>query len=195
METAQQLEFPARVLFLSTPPRANEISLLPYAEIDGRRTLSDAAILEIARESEKDGTFKRVFSSGHVKGPDDFLALVKAPDNVVTFVFRGSVPVGVAWLNSWSDNHATVHFYFRADCGADSLRAGAMLIAYWMAFRAQDGTALLDVLIGAVPADNVQAIEFGRALGFVAVGAIPKMLRNMYTGEKRPAMILYYVRR
>jgi len=138
--------------------------------------------------------FKRVFCEGLIWTPEDFLAEMQRPCNLPVFIYRGLHPIGFAWLNGITANHAFAHFCFLVDSwGRDTEQAGRMVIDYWMSLEA-NGKPVFDVLIGATPETSGLAVGFAERLGFVRVGAIPKMITNVYTGKKNAAVILYYVR-
>lgn len=63
-----------------------------------------------------------------------------------------------------------------------------MVLDYWMSFES------LKVIIGTTPETNGPAANFATRIGFVRLGAIPKMIRNVYSGKDVAAIILYYVR-
>ena len=189
MATEQQYVYPDRVQFLSSQRKPNEISLLPYAKVNDAWTLSDDIILDVARQCQKDGTFTRVFCEGEVETPEHFLAVMKQPTNAPVFIYRGTSPVGFAWLNGFAGNIAFGHFCFIVSAwGPDTERAGRMVLDYWMSFES------LKVIIGTTPETNGPAANFATRIGFVRLGAIPKMIRNVYSGKDVAAIILYYVR-
>jgi hypothetical protein len=193
MATEQQFVFSDRVRFLSSQSKANEISILPYAQINGAWTLSDDRILEIVRKCQEDGTFKRVFCEGGITDGKQFVEEMKRPQNVAVFVFRGTEPIGFAWLNGIAGKHAFAHFCFMVSAwGPDTEPAGRMLLDYWMSLQAY-GEPVLDVIIGATP-KNGFAASFAERIGFTRVGEIPRMIYNRYSGQKVPAVILYYMR-
>lgn len=195
MATEQQSVFSGRVRYLSIRVNPNEISLLPYSRIGGDWTLSDDIVLGIARQCEKEGTFKRVFCEGGVGTPEEFLAEMQKPTNIPVFIYRGTDPVGFAWLNGIAGNHAFAHFCFLSSAwGPPAEEAGRMLLDYWMSFGESEGAPVFDVIIGTTPETSVLATRFAQRVGFVRLGSIPRMIVNKYTGKHCAAVILYYVR-
>jgi hypothetical protein len=157
-------------------------------------TLPDEVILSIAKQCEREGTFRRVFYEGHIRTPEDFLAMMQKPANVPAFLFRGSEPLGFAWLNGLSGNLGFAHFCFlKAAWGADSEQMGRLLLKYWLSLDAGKGP-ILDVVIGVIPQTNEKAVKFVERIGFVRLGAIPQILKDAYTGDRTAAVILYFSR-
>lgn len=195
MATEQQSESPARDRFRSTRQSPSELGLIPYAQVNGSWTISDALVLQIAQKFQDEGTFHRVFYEGFIRTPTDFLEMIKKPANLPVFVFRGYVPVGVAWLNGLCGNHAFAHFCFaRASWGVDSERVGELILQYWMNLSRADARPIFDVIIGVIPATNPKAARFVERIGFVRLGEIPMMLKDAYSGDRAAAVILYYSR-
>lgn len=143
----------------------------------------------------EEDTFRTVFYDGPIQDEDSFLAMLQSPSNAPVFAFRGDQIIGFAWLNGFSGSHAFGHFCFLKQAWGDAaLEAGRMILEYWLSFPKEDGSPLLQVLIGSVPVTNTLAIAFVHNLGFKRAGSIPKMLHNIHTGEDVSAVILYYVR-
>src|SRR5688572_19393693 len=75
MATAQQFVFPDRVRFLSGQPKPSDLSLAPYARVNGQWTLPDEVVLAVAQQSIRDGTFRTVFIEGDVQSPEEFVMM------------------------------------------------------------------------------------------------------------------------
>jgi ribosomal protein S18 acetylase RimI-like enzyme len=175
-------------------PSPSEIGLIPYVKLGEQWTLPDELILSIARQCEQEGTFKRVFYEGHIRTPEDFLAMMQKPANVPAFLFRGQEPLGFAWMNGIAGNVAFAHFCFlKASWGRDTDKMGRILLSYWMSFDTGAGP-LLDVIFGTVPATNERAVNYVQRLGFVRLGEVPMVMKDAYTGDRASAVILYYSR-
>lgn len=194
METEQQSESPGQVRFLSTRQKQNEIALIPYAQVQGQWTLDDKIVLSIARSSQEEGTFRRVFYEGKIRTPEDFLVAMKQSVNVPVFAFRGTEPIGFAWINGITGNRAFAHFcMLKSSWGTDAQNACRMFVDYWLSFRRGD-MPLLDILLGVIADTNARAVKFAQRCGFVRLGTIPMALQNAYTGDMDGAVILYYSR-
>lgn len=166
----------------------NELTLAPYAQIQGQWTLPDETVLAFGRRMRADGTFDTVFYEGHVRTPEELLGMLKKPANVPVFCFRGLDPICLAWLNSVAGNYAFGHFCFaKSAWGVDTLEAGQMCVRYWM-----QTFEFLDTILGVCPKANYKACGYVQKLGFKPAGEVPGMLRFM--GSRVPASIFYYSR-
>ena len=170
------------------------ITLIPYVEIDGARTVSDSVVKEAFRKTVQDKTHTTVFYDGKIKTEDEFLDLMKDPKNLPVFVLVDDKLSGYAWINSIADNHAFAHFnFFKETWGKCAEDIGKSLLDYWFSFPGSNGP-MFDVLIGMIPKFNTKANRFIERLGFVRVGEIPMMLRNAYAGERTAAVLSYKTR-
>lgn len=169
--------------------KPDEITLIPYARVDDSWTLSDEIVLDVARQCQREGTFKRVFCEGEIEGPEQFLELLKLPHNAPVFIYRGMKPIGFAWLNGFAGNIAFGHFCFLIEAwGKDAEPAGRMVLDYWMTFPA------IQVVIGTTPETNGPAANYAERIGFARLGSIPRMVHNVHLGKNVAAIVLYYVR-
>lgn len=167
---------------------------MPFAVVDGVWTLDDSVLEAVAKQAQADGRFQTVFYEGHITTPYDFVEIMKQPTNLPVFVFRGTEPIGVAWLNGMAGNRAFAHFCMLSTAkGREPYMACRMILDYWMSF-ANAGEPVLDILIGVIPHTNDKAVSFVEALGFARLGQIPHMLLDLYTGDRAAAVILYYSR-
>lgn len=126
-----------------------------------------------------------MFIHGNVQTPMAFLETMKEPTNLPVFVFKGTDPVGVAWLNTVTESHALGHFlYLREGRGEFGRKAGRLILEYWRSW-AHDGERLIPVILGIVPSANPKAVQYAQDIGLTKLGEIPKMIHG------RPATILY----
>ena len=165
--------------------------LVPYAELNGFRTIPDDELEDIFQRMQSEGLDKIVFYSGIVRTAKDFIETMKSKNNFPVFVKNDSGYAGFAWLNNLSGNTAMAHFCFFK--GNPAVEAGRKILHYWFSFTGKEGP-LFDVLTGMIPGFNRRAIEFVKKLGAVEVGAIPKLACNEFTKEKYSITILYYLR-
>jgi len=152
-----------------------DITLIPYVEINGQRSISDDILLAFWGKIIEQGLDRRTF--GKETGPDEFIRLVKAPYNLPVFpVINGeNAPAGVAYLNNVVGNHAFAHFVFAKEVwGKKTTEMGQALLRYWFNFA--DGQ--LDVILGNVPAANSRAVRFVERLGFTNLGEVPYLANN-----------------
>jgi len=149
------------------------IFLVPYAEYNGARSVSDDTVAGLFCELDDDGVIEAVFNES-IRTEQDFILLMKSPDNLPVFVVLDGELVAAAWLNSITRNHASVHFIAVKRCRGRSVEMGLRVVDYWFAFPGDNGP-LLDVLIGNTPANNRLAVQYIKRLGFIEIGEIPHM--------------------
>lgn len=170
------------------------IDLVPYVEVNGTRTVSDGLLRQTFEKIKEDGSHISVFSEGGVKTPDDFIKMMKSPQNLPVFVLVDKKISGLAWINGCVENRAFGHFcFFKEVWGTRSLEMGKAVLKYWFSFPGNDGP-LFDIILGMTPGGNKKALGFITRLGFERVGEIPKMSRNAYTGDRDSIVLSYYMR-
>ena len=153
------------------------ICLIPYAEVNGARSISDELIIDLFMELYDDGVITSVFSD-ELRDAQGFIRFLKDPANLPVFIVVDGEITGVAWLNGIYRNHALSHFVYVKRCwGKRSIDMGFRVIDYWFSFPGERGP-LLDVLIGNIPARNRLAIKYIQKLGFVEIGEIPHMAEH-----------------
>jgi hypothetical protein len=141
------------------------MDILPYVEIDGARTVPDVYLTGCYNQLVEDGTADIVFSRGEVKNSQEFIQLMKHPNNLPLFVVIDKQIKGVAWLNHVSGNYAFGHFAFFKETWGKTKEMGEAIIDYWFSFPGENGP-LFDVIVGMVPSKNPRAIRFVEKLGF-----------------------------
>ena len=158
--------------------------------MDGEWSLPDEFLLSIVVKAQQDGVFHKTFYDGQVANPYDFIVAMQEKTNYPVFGFWKNEPLGFAWLNGVTETHAMVHFcVLQTAWGKLALQAAKAAIAYWM-----EAVPQLEVLTGFTPANNKSAVRFIEKVGFVRAGEIPRMLKDVYSGETVPAVISYYLR-
>lgn len=151
------------------------ISVLPYVEIEGQRTVSDEFVREIWRNMLKDRSAHIVFQAKEVKSEEEMIRYLKDPMNMVVFVFVDSQPAGVAWMNGIRNNYGNGHFCFLSKSwGLYTEKMAKEVLDYWFSL-ALNGKPIFEVIIGKIPDWNRKAISFIKKLGFVELGVIPKI--------------------
>lgn len=164
---------------------------MPYAQVDGRWTVSDDILLNFARKAIAEGTFWTVFYDSSIDGPEAYLRAMKQPANVPVFCFLGAEPIACAWLNGHSGGRAFGHFLVTSSVKGHTQECGRICLDYWFSFRV-NGRQLFDVILGVIPSFNRSAIEFVKRIGLTVLGEVPKAVR--IDGEPQPATLLYAVR-
>lgn len=154
------------------------MDIIPYVEIDGARTVSDVYLIGVYNQLVEDGTADIVFSRGEVKTAQEFIALMKHPNNLPLFLVVDQSIKGVAWLNHLSGNYAFGHFAFFKETWGNTREMGEKIINYWFSFPGDNGP-LLDVIVGMVPSKNPRAIKFVQKLGFIKLSPdIPAIFQD-----------------
>jgi len=153
------------------------IRLVPYVKLDGAYILTDAYLHWLWARFEEEGTAEKVWLVGEVAGGDAFVEYMRMPGNLPIFFFEvaNHKPLGMAWLNGISGNHAFVHHaLLKASWGrlTDSIAHAAF--RYWFGMTA-DQNGILDVIIGQTPSNNRKAVKFLKRVGFTVIGEIPKI--------------------
>lgn len=194
MAAEPQSVFPDRAQSASTQPKASELSLIPFAKVGDEWMLPESVLQMIAHTAHAEGRLQTVFVEGGVSTPHDLVTMFKNPRNLPVFVFKGLECVGFGWLNGAAGNRAFAHFcMLNAARGFTAIHAFRLMLDYWTALN-NGGGPIFDTLIGLIPKANERAVEFAERAGCVRVGVIPEMLRNVYTGERADAVILYFSR-
>lgn len=147
------------------------IKIVPYVELNGRRTLTDEMVAAIWEQMLADGTANVVFG-GSVKDKEQFVTMFKNHNIFPILIGVGEVPAGVAWLSDVGKNYAHGHFCLFGNSWGRALPVGKAILDYWFSMH-KDGLPVLDVIIGKVPATNKLAVAFIKKLGFEILGTIP----------------------
>lgn len=131
-----------------------------------------------------------VFSQDRVEESEQFIRLMKARRNIVQFVWDGNDVLAVTWINSVASNFAFGHFcVFKEAWGKRSEEIGRLIRNYWFDLET-NGSHVLDVIIGMMPARNRLAHNFVQRVGWVNLGTIPGMFK-LTNGDKDDAVIYY----
>lgn len=169
-----------------------KIEIVPYLEINGCRTFPDDVVIKIFEKMVSDRTTKVVFYNGKTRTVQDFIRLLKSPENNVVFGLVDGEVSGVAWLNEVNDNYGTAHFcIFKEAWGKCSTELGRAALNYWFSFKRDTGDPVLDVILGVTPSRYKNVLRFIESLGFKQIGEVPKVLYVEETGERMSAIFSY----
>ena len=175
------------------------MKLIPYVAVNGAWSISDNAMTGVFDLMQEHRLDKAVFYSGGINRKN-FIDFMKSSQNVVHTIWDDNeFPVApnilmLAWLNRFGSNHGMAHFCcFPKGWGKTSKELAHKTLDYWFGdfFVKDDGTPLLDVLIGFTPSDNRLAVRWIKQIGMTIVGNIPLM----DTGQKRAGMVVSYITR
>jgi len=170
--------------------------LWPYVEQNGAWSLKDDTMLLLFEEAKRANLIKKVFFNGEVATSDDWLRLMKRPQNIVHTIWgEDENPYLIAWLNDWGPNFAFAHFitYPRA-WGKYTVELLGECFKYWFKFKNHDGDFLLDLVVGRTPAHRPEVTHFLDKLGAHVLGEIPMMGYDVYKQQKVGMIISYLTR-
>ena len=172
------------------------MNLIPYVQVDGRWSLTDTCMKALFEKMREHDLIKVVFSSGTVGSAEDFLGLAKNPMNTVHTVWNDNgICLAVIWLNNYGFNHAFGHFCIYPEAwGKHTDEIGKLTLDYWFGFEKEDGSPMLDVILGKISAENQHALSFLQRIGMKVVGVIPKIMFDFYENRKVGAAFLYIER-
>lgn len=133
-----------------------------------------------------EGVLERVFYDGSVKTAGQFVRYMQAPANVAIFFLRDGEPLSFGWLNGIREGRAFAHFCTLKAGRGSTVEMGRLALGYW--FSAFD---FLAVILGMVSANNKLALRFVQRIGFTAVGEIPQLIYDSYSGQRVAGVLTY----
>lgn len=170
-----------------------QLALIPYAELDGVRTMTDSFVMSLWDEMDRLGLAGRaVFFDGSVQDAWEFLREMKSPE-VSMYVLRvGNDIGGVIWLNCQTMRTAHFHFCgFPAAWKTGALHGGLFALQTLLGQTGRSGEYLLDTLFGLLPTTNTLALRMMRRAGFVDLGPVPNGVYLHREGRSVPAIMSY----
>lgn len=159
----------------------------PYAKDPetGEWSIPDTVMLGVWHEMVKDGRNKTVFYSGGMASPQEWMQWVQSEFNYPLLVIdtREKKIVFVAWFNSVVDRICFAHF---CGIGKGTYRPEIvdLVMEYWSAFTAPDGSTYFRCILGMIPETNEKAIKLAERGGFVFIGTIPGICLLAHEGDK-----------
>lgn len=153
--------------------RNGDVLLVPYVELEGRRTLTDSQVIAGFDGLVSDGLVETVFPSGEITEPDDFLTFARSPGVLMTFIYAREQLAGFSWLSHLQRNWALGNFaLYRSVWGPKSTEIGKTMLNLWFHMEHQ-GRLCWQTIGGITPSENRRAIAYIRRLGFTIIGEIP----------------------
>ncbi|WP_300456618.1 hypothetical protein [Desulfobacula sp.] len=171
-----------------------KITLLPYTEIDGIRTIPDSDMKKFYDRTVKDGTDKTVFYEGTISNRDEFLSVMKSPGVLFYVVMIGTEPVGFTWLNRFENHTARNHFCGFSEVWGQAVGIGKEVISTLIHMKDNDGKFIFDLFTGFIPGWNQYAIKFCLQCGAKSAGIIPNAIWNKEKQKSEDAFFIYYTR-
>ena len=157
----------------------NDLSILPYMELDGIWSIRDSKLKEYYRLLDSYGYIKTTFFMGAVRNEAQFISYLKHPGNHVFFVYSGETPVIIAWINRPFWNLCLSHFVTFRVGRKLKVEAAKLIISEWL--------KVVDSVFGMTPAIYGAAIKFIQAAGMQPIGRLPKLFT--INGEKQDAIL------
>jgi len=172
----------------------DNITLLPYTEVDGIRTAADSDIKRLFDRTVEDGTEKIVFYEGTIKTADQFLHMAKSRNALFYLVIIGTETIGYIWFNRLENKTAHYHFCSFKEYWGKNEEIGKHILPTVLGWKNKKGGYLLDLLIGYIPIWNKRAIAFSLKCGGKSAGTIPNAIWNGETQKSEDAVFIYYTR-
>lgn len=164
----------------------NDVALIPYALISGGWNLPDSFLADVFEKMQAEGVLERVFYDGSVTTPEAFVKYMQSPANVSIFFVRDGEPLSFGWLNGIREGRAFAHFCTLKAGRGVTIDMGRIALGYW--FSTFD---FLAVILGMIAANNKLALRFVRRIGFTAVGEIPRLIYDAYSGQRVAGVLTY----
>lgn len=150
-----------------------EVTILPYTEVNGIRTVSDNDVIDIFNRMKQEGTLETVFYNGTVENENEFLAFFKNTQNFIAIAYLDKEICGFTWINGLNKTYAFMHFCFFKEFWGERMEGiGKTCFDYfksWNSFK---------VFVGMIPDFNKRAIKFAKRMGYVEIGTIPEMVED-----------------
>lgn len=186
----------ARVSMHQVRPEAIKFQIIPYVEVNGAWSIDDQHMIYLYDQCREKDLIKQVFFQGEVKSPDDWLNIMKRPSNVVHTIWGpDKLPYLIAWLNDWGRTFAFAHFItWPRAWGKHTVELLYQSFEYWFSFKRDDGTPLLQTIIGRTPAHRPIVTNFLYKLNAHVLGEIPRMAYDVYQ-QKDVGIVISYITR
>lgn len=166
------------------------IKIVPYAEQDGIRNLSDSFIASLYERLIGEGYGQELFFDGNARCAEDFVEQMKRLNKLFIVVTDVGAILGVFWLNHIENRTCQIHLAcFKEFYGEDCVKAGKLVLDMLLHSKASDGDFVFDCIIGVTPIRNALARRYALATGMRKVGIVPSMLFDAYSGKSIDACV------
>ncbi|MBI9113168.1 hypothetical protein [Maridesulfovibrio ferrireducens] len=169
------------------------ISLFPYCELDGVRTLPDSFVENLYLRAEEEGLADMVFMDGSLNDSRRFLEDMKTRSHLF-IILDGDEAAGFTWLNHFQQRTAYFHFcLFRDFWGAKVKGLEQASIKHLLHLKDDNGY-LFDMLLGNVAKKNRAACRRAKQSCMTIMGELPYGDFDASTGESIPSILSYVTR-
>jgi RimJ/RimL family protein N-acetyltransferase len=149
------------------------ITIIPYVEVNGMRTIPDERLKDIYNRMANEGTLSTVFYGSQINSEADFINFFKNGSNFICVAFLDKEMCGFTWINSLNETYAFMHFcFFKEFWGKRMEGIGKACFDYYKSWNR------FKVFIGMIPDFNKRAIKFAKRMGYVELGTIPEMVKE-----------------
>ena len=170
--------------------------LIPYVEVNGSWTLTDAYTAALFEQMQAEGTAKRVFHGGGVQTPGQFVQWLKSRRvSALLITEDDAAPLMLSWTAGHEDRRCWGNFcVFKSAWGQRTQELFQMTLDYWFGLADDAGRPIFDIILGLTPENNRLAIATAKKCGASFAGAIPNFGTNHWTGQRYGAAISYWER-
>jgi hypothetical protein len=132
-----------------------------------------------------------LFLSGEVTNEDEFKQLVRSKNALFYFVIdtEEQALAGVFWLNGRTSINCGLHMAVFKEYWGRSVQIGKECLE-WV-FNAISG---LESLLSFIPDTNRSAKQYALKTGWIAVGSVPRLIKDVYTGDIVSGTMFYVTR-
>lgn len=158
------------------------ITIDPYMEKDGVRTLSDSAVASLFSRLQREHLVRWSFFDGSIKDAKSFVWHMKN-GNWLYLVKENTDVKALFWLNHLERRSCWLHFTGFKDSWGDWIRQAGRFVLRWLlsASSPADGHPIFDSILGVIPRTNKMACRFASDVGMQNVGVAPNLLYDDYT--------------
>ena len=170
----------------------DELMVIPYVWAKDHWTLPHTVVSDIWKKMLDEGISRTLFCSGSITKEEQFHLFMRSPFNCVMTQWLGEEIVFLGWLNNFMSNSAYAHFTcFKKIWGTRTVEAMKNAFKYWFDFKNNDGSQILDTIIGIIADDNQLALNLVKKCGVRVLGTIPNYSKNSYANKKVGGNVCY----
>jgi len=174
----------------------SKISIMPYCEVDGIRTLKDSQVKNLFKRMQADGTSEIVFLDGSIKSATEFLNAFKYNQSSLLYiVYYEGVEAAIFWLTRPQSRWAQFNFcIFKEYWGDKAHEIAAYVLKTVITMKDEDGY-LFDALLGVISSRNSYAVKFAINCGWTPIGVFKNGIWNYKEKKSEDAVLVSFDRR